>query len=225
MPAEYVQKIRDKFPGSYDDLSDQELAAKVITKYPEYRDVLGDVANPPNAVTRAYQDYIAKPLTSAVEVPLRGMTAPFVDAARVFNGESPRQVFQTPTSALESGAVKGVKPQEKQNAMPFAEAVVPQTPIQAGLMVGSMVAPPLAASRYAPTAVQAFAKVHPALARIFGGTVGGGVGGTAEGEPVRGGAEGAAGSVLGETLRALFSRLRLAPPGGQGAPHRRGHTN
>ena len=44
MPAEYVQKIRDKFPGAYDDLSDQELAQKVIAKYPDYSDILGDVA-------------------------------------------------------------------------------------------------------------------------------------------------------------------------------------
>lgn len=41
--SDALQKFRAKYPG-YDDMSDQELATKLVTKHPEYRDILGDIA-------------------------------------------------------------------------------------------------------------------------------------------------------------------------------------
>lgn len=38
--ASFASKIRAKFPGAYDDLKDDELATKIVTKHPEYSDML-----------------------------------------------------------------------------------------------------------------------------------------------------------------------------------------
>src|SRR3990167_8547025 len=35
-PAEFAKKVREKYPGSYDDLDDVTLSKKVIEKYPIY---------------------------------------------------------------------------------------------------------------------------------------------------------------------------------------------
>lgn len=51
-----VTQMRSKFPGAYDDLSDQDLESKVLAKYPQYKDMAsskdtyteaGAAANPP----------------------------------------------------------------------------------------------------------------------------------------------------------------------------------
>src|ERR1039458_1027528 len=38
--ASFASKIRARFPGAYDDLKDDELATKIVTKHPEYSDML-----------------------------------------------------------------------------------------------------------------------------------------------------------------------------------------
>ena len=43
MPQEYIDEIRRRFP-EYDDLSDQELASRLLERCPDYEPVLGDVA-------------------------------------------------------------------------------------------------------------------------------------------------------------------------------------
>lgn len=39
-PAEFAATIRTKHPGAYDDLSDDDLTAKVLAKYPQYGDMV-----------------------------------------------------------------------------------------------------------------------------------------------------------------------------------------
>jgi hypothetical protein len=41
-----LQNFRNKYPGSYDDIPDQQLAQLLIKKWPVYQDLLGDIANP-----------------------------------------------------------------------------------------------------------------------------------------------------------------------------------
>jgi len=43
-----ASKVRAKFPGAYDDLSDDDLGKKVIAKHPEYQDMVKPVAPLPN---------------------------------------------------------------------------------------------------------------------------------------------------------------------------------
>jgi|SRR5689334_18400984 len=38
--SDFAAKIRAKNPGAYDDLTDQDLTAKVLTKYPQYNDMV-----------------------------------------------------------------------------------------------------------------------------------------------------------------------------------------
>ena len=47
---QFAAKIRAKFPGSYDDLSDADLSNKVLAKYPQYQT---QVAITPMAVAHA----------------------------------------------------------------------------------------------------------------------------------------------------------------------------
>lgn len=39
-PAEFAKKVRDANPGAYDDLSDDDLTSRVLTKHPEYADMV-----------------------------------------------------------------------------------------------------------------------------------------------------------------------------------------
>jgi hypothetical protein len=43
MPHPLLDRLRAKYPGAYDDLSDPELAAKLVARYPEYRDEVADL--------------------------------------------------------------------------------------------------------------------------------------------------------------------------------------
>lgn len=46
MPADALQRLRAKYP-QYNDIPDQELARRVISRHPEYQDILGDIAAGP----------------------------------------------------------------------------------------------------------------------------------------------------------------------------------
>jgi hypothetical protein len=39
-PADFAAKIRAKYPGSYDDIKDDVLTNRILTKYPQYRDMV-----------------------------------------------------------------------------------------------------------------------------------------------------------------------------------------
>src|SRR5215472_18729193 len=39
-PQQFAARVRAKYPGAYDDLSDTDLTQKVLTKYPEYSDMV-----------------------------------------------------------------------------------------------------------------------------------------------------------------------------------------
>jgi hypothetical protein len=46
-PEQFAGKIRTKYPGQYDDLSDSQLTNKIIAKYPEYADMVNVVSAAP----------------------------------------------------------------------------------------------------------------------------------------------------------------------------------
>lgn len=143
---------------------------------------LGGASAPPAAptdtrspVTRAYQDYLAKPVTSAV------------------------------AKGLEIAGDTGLSPYSlKEPSEAVAEAVVPQTPLQAGAMAatggaGKLVG--LAGKIGLPVA--ALAK-YPWLSRILAGAVGGEAAGDISGEPTgKGALVGGGGAAVAEGLGAL----------------------
>lgn len=43
MAGPLAQRIRNKYPGEYDDMSDEELEKKVLAKFPEYADLVEPV--------------------------------------------------------------------------------------------------------------------------------------------------------------------------------------
>ena len=47
MPQELAKKIRNKYPGEYDDIDDIELERRIIAKHPEYEDLASEEARRP----------------------------------------------------------------------------------------------------------------------------------------------------------------------------------
>lgn len=86
-PNALTEKIRAKFPGVYDDLSDLELTKKILTKYPDYGDLVPEIAasmNPPKEplpksplnYKGAKEKYITPAENFAMEqLPVAGMIA------------------------------------------------------------------------------------------------------------------------------------------------------
>lgn len=163
--------------------------------------------------TRLYQDYIAKPLTSAVGGAMETVTTPFVPLARMAQGESVRAAF-----GPESFTTQGVGGAAEQARNKAAAVVVPQTPLQAGITAGTLAAGPVA--RAVP-ALAPLATAHPALARIFGGTVGGAVGGGVEDPTLTGigtgAAWGAGTTAAGELVGKVLGKAARSAPGAKGA--------
>lgn len=213
---ETLAAVREKYP-QYADMSDDQLGSALAAKYPAYADLASpapSAGDTRSTGARLYQDYAAKPATNLLskilEPALRFATAPLVDASRVAQGEPLGQVART--SATIFGEPKG---SAASVADPLAQAIVPQTPLQAGMTVGTLGAAP--AARAIP-AVGRLAAAHPALTRILGAAAGGEAGNQVEGgTPGKGALIGGTTTALGEGLGALMSRLRPALPGGKGA--------
>jgi hypothetical protein len=165
---------------------------------------------PQSTGTRLYQDYVAKPLTNVVGRGLEAIGNVGVPLARMAQGESVRESFN-PRGIIDTLGAGGVAADTRRQA---AEVVVPQTPLQAGIMAGTAAAGP--ASRALP----ALAK-FPALSRILGGTVGGAAGGAVEDPTASGALSGAAWgagtTAAGEVAGKALSWLGRVGPGGKGA--------
>jgi hypothetical protein len=143
----------------------------------------------------AFQKNIAEPVTTGLRKAAEGLSW----ADRGFG------LFSPPAG----GSQQGVQD--------FARNFVPQTPIGAGAAAGSVLLPPLAASRVAPPAIAAIAKSSPALTRILGGFAGGEAGGELSGEPAgKGGVVGAATTAGGEATSGILSKLARSAPGAKG---------
>lgn len=60
---QFAQKVRDKYPGSYDHLSDGDLVSKITAKYPQYKANVDQ--NIPDATAQAHA-VAAKPLSTSL---------------------------------------------------------------------------------------------------------------------------------------------------------------
>ena len=163
-----------------------------------------------NAVTRGYQDWIAKPATNLVAEGMHAVTKPLVGAARLAQGESGEQIARYP------------EPSNTPRPTDAAKVVVPQTPTEAGITIGGLaLGGPLGAYL---ARVPKMAKAAPAVGRALGTTVGGAAGDVAEGgSGVSGAATGAFGGTLGEILGSR--RVNQAAPGGMKAINRKDVAN
>jgi hypothetical protein len=164
--------------------------------------------SPPSAGRRAF-DAVAKPLTDYLGQGMEAATTPLVGVARMAHGEPASAAFGPET--WQSVGQGGQAAQTRQQA---AGVVVPQTPLQAGIMAGTMAAGP-AAPILGPLAK------YPALARVLGGTVGGAVGGAVEDPTLagagRGAAWGAGTTAAGELVGKVLGKLARSAPGAKGA--------
>lgn len=148
-----------------------------------------------STATRLYQDYVAKPVTSALSKAVTG------------NFDRPE---------LYPAAMKDVAPamatEAKAKADAGSEFVVPQTPTQAAIMAGTMGGG--IASRGATPGMGA-------LMRILGGATGGAIGGGLEDESLAGAGKGAAiggaTTAASEAAGALLSKVLRSRPGAKGA--------
>lgn len=156
-------------------------------------------------------DAFAQPATAAVGRVLEAAATPFVPLARMAQGEGMRAAYSDPFGTLGAG---GAAQQSREQA---AKVVVPQTPLQAGIMAGTLAAGPV--SRAVP-ALSGLAQ-YPALTRILGGTLGGAAGGAVE-QPTlasagRGAAIGAGTTAAGELIGKAGEWAARVAPGGKAA--------
>lgn len=82
---EFAGKIRQKYPGSYDDLDDQTLAKKIVDKYPQYSDVTFDDSS--QAGTKVSDT--VRNVAQAAYAPFRATRALGVGAERLMQGVTP----------------------------------------------------------------------------------------------------------------------------------------
>jgi hypothetical protein len=68
--SELTTRVRARFPGEYDDLPDAELEARVIAKYPEYRDLAeSKTPQPPAVEKKAEPSFFARAVEAAKAIP------------------------------------------------------------------------------------------------------------------------------------------------------------
>jgi len=163
-----------------------------------------------NALTRGYQEYVAKPVTDVVAQGMRSVTSPFVTAARVAQGEPISQVARYPELSSTPAPTDAAK------------VLVPQTPTEAGITIGGLaLGGPLGAYL---ARVPKMAKAAPAVGRALGVTTGGAAGDVAEGgSGLSGAATGAFAGTLGEILGS--SKVNQMAPGGMKAINRKDAAN
>lgn len=146
-----------------------------------------------SSFTRFYQDTLAKPVTSSVGKIFAAPGEAILQGANAvgLRNDSPEAAAGGLRAAQESG--KGI-----------AQYVVPQTPAQAGAVIGTLAAPPLIGTG------AAVGMVAPWLARIIGATAGGAAGGALESGKegaIEGGGTAAVGATLGEGATALGGKV------------------
>lgn len=78
-PSEFAKTIRDKHPGSYDDMPDEALASSVLKKYPEYSDMV-QATDPAQKAAENFE------FERGPNYPTAAMTDPTVDDAMIAQG-------------------------------------------------------------------------------------------------------------------------------------------
>jgi len=162
---------------------------------------------PPSALPEfgeAYRQYVAKPLTAAVEPAVRALQPP-ESLRRILGPMYEQRVAAAKTQGYEL-------PSSEELPGAIARELVPQTPIEAGAMVGTAVGGPIAPLLRAVPGLRYFGRA-PA-GRILGGALGGEAGGLAEGADIGQGALiGGGGAIAGEVIGGGGGAITRRLPG------------
>lgn len=206
---ETLAAVREQYP-QYADMPDDQLGAALAAKYPEYADLA-----PPrgNLVRRAYKA-VAEPVTKAASGLADVLTEPGVAAMRLAQGEPVGQVLRS-YNPFDPGARAATNVRSAMATNPVA-SVVPQSPLEALAMTGTLAAGPLAPlARVVPALARVLAAGRGAGGRIVGGAIGGELGGQLSGETTgKGALIGGGGAAAGEAIGKVIPWLR--PRGGGG---------
>lgn len=192
-----LKNIRTKYP-QYGDMTDQALASAVVKKYPQYTDVLSDIASPPSVVQRGYRAVkgaVAKPFELAGDLDVAVSKMPEGPLKQFLGGGGRMLHSETPAEA-------------KQHAAAISENL---TPI---LLTAPLIGGGSALGSAASEAAGVLPRLLPAAGRVAASTLGGSLIGAGEGKgAVRGAEEGALGGTLGEAAGAASTRVGQAIPG------------
>lgn len=158
-----------------------------------------------NVVTNAYKA-IAEPATRAASRIADVLTEPLVASERAALGEPREQILRSYTTGP---GIEDMNARSAGTTNPAAKAVVPQTPLEAGAMAGTMLAGPAAPLvKAVPYLGRAMTVGRGALGRILGGAVGGEIGGEVSGEPTgKGALVGGGAATVGEVGGAAAGKL------------------
>jgi len=103
---QFAGRLREKFPGSYDDLPDDVLVEHTIAHYPQYRDMLAPEPLVSRVVKGAKRLWNAQPAASDEPLPVTGFEAtqtepsPWVNPSEVIPPEAARQGTQDAIAAM-----------------------------------------------------------------------------------------------------------------------------
>jgi hypothetical protein len=179
-----LKNLRSKYP-QYSDLSDQALASSIVKQYPTYRDVLGDIATPPNLLQRGWRAYQGR-----VESALKGKSD-LAESAKQATGYAPKGAVQSPEEI-------------RRDAKLLAPILATLPLTGGGGAAGSALA---RGAGMLPRAL-------PAAGRIAGSAAGGGISAGGEGRSIPLGAIlGTVGGLTGEAGMTALSRLARTPQG------------
>jgi len=77
---QFAKRVRDKYPGAYDKLSDADLVNRVVTKYPQYKDNVASYAETqfekdrePDAEGSGFLSHVGQSLRSMIPDPPKTM--------------------------------------------------------------------------------------------------------------------------------------------------------
>lgn len=107
---ELSQKIRQKYPGSYDDLDDRSLAQKIVQKYPEYSDTTFD--DSPSMSAPPAQPSLLKQTFDAVQMgnPINVSKKVYEMGINLFNKAGERTAEKIGGSQTANRIFKGATP-------------------------------------------------------------------------------------------------------------------
>ncbi len=118
MPQELAKKIRNKYPGEYDDIDDIELERRIIAKHPEYEDLASEEARrpistktsqPPGDLTRLITGEKPEPsLLERATSPLTTIPSEFARSISQYMDIPTKEGRVHPLAAFGAGAVEGL---------------------------------------------------------------------------------------------------------------------
>ncbi len=118
-PQQFAATIRAKHPGAYDDISDTDLTQKVLTKYPEYSDMVdGSAPKPDNSIWAGVKEFASELNPVKALTGLRDAAAHPIDTLTA-DANARQQILDKGKAQLKAGDYAGGAANTLYGLIPF----------------------------------------------------------------------------------------------------------